>query len=183
MESADALVMTEAAIAPFLSIEALRPAGDLVSALGSFAASAFYARMIGAAAVQPVRGRQGQAIEGLRVDDGWADTLAVFLAATGLAAILVWAIELLFAHGPTSHAAFTAVLITTVWPYASDRGARAALVFFVILVVSSGLVLRGVMAGELIAGIAIGVACACIMRHWLPHRAVADANPRVPLRS
>lgn len=149
--------------------EALRPAAELVSALGSFAAAACYARAIGAAAFHPVRGSQGR-IRGLRVDDGWALTLAVFLVGTLLAASLVWALEHLGSYGLSSHAAFTAALIATLWPYASDRGAQAALVLFLLMLSASQLALEAATPEELIGGICIGIACACASRTWLTHR-------------
>jgi len=151
--------------------EALRPASELVSALGSFAASAYYARAIGAAAFRPVRGEDGRAIRMLRVDDGWALTLVVFVVATLAAASLVEGFEHFGGYGVSGHAAFTSVLITTLWPYASGRGGQAALVFFLVLVGAARL-LEGAMPAELIGGIAIGIASACAVRGCLPYRSV-----------
>lgn len=143
--------------------ESLQPASELVSVLGSFVMCAFYARAMGEAAFRRLRALPGSALGGFRIDWHWAGMLAVFVASTALAAAAVSMFEHLLAQRPSGHAAFTAVLVSTLWPYTSDRAARLALLTFLALVAGARLLL-GAAPWSLVAGVAIGLGCVFAVR-------------------
>ena len=76
---------------------ALDPALGFLSALTSLPAALYYARVLGAAAVRPVRDADGRT-SGFRGDARWTRTLFLFLGATLLVAAVLGGLNMAFAQ-------------------------------------------------------------------------------------
>lgn len=160
--------------------KALEPALELLSALGSSAASVFYVRAMGAAAFWLVRDADRGVIRGYRLDERWVSMLLLFVSALLLAAALQFALERLMPPAlwplPSEHAMFTAVLVGTLWARASDRGARLALLVFLFLVAGSRMMLGADSPAGVIAGVVVGMLCVLGVR-WLARAGQSQPGP------
>lgn len=141
-------------------MSAMEPTLGLLSALSSFPAAVYYARMIGAAALQPVRDPRSGRIKGLRSDAGWTGTLLTFLAGAALAAALSAAINGWFGDIASEHAAFSALLVATLWRHAPNRLVRVLLILLLLGVGAARLMLGAHFPAGVIAGYAIGLCSA-----------------------
>ena len=150
---------------------ALDPALGLLSALTSLPAAVYYARMLGAAAVHPVRGTHGR-IAGLRASGEWTGALLVFLGGTGLVLTFGAALNVAIGGMVSLHGALGAVLVAALWQHA-----REGLIRFLLLLLLVGAGASRVLPGAeavlpVLVGYAMGWCCAWIARHCLVRKAV-----------
>ena len=176
-------------VAQEIRSEALEPALGLVSAVGSFPSAAYYARLIGAAAVHVVRDRERRIVR-CRLSDAWAQTLLRFLFATAMAAAIVWLLKtglhfprpwelygprlgaatLLVdndASFPSGHAAFAAVLVGSLWSTLASGRVRAALLLYLVCVGLSRVLLGAHFPADVIAGYVVGFGSVWVVRRVL----------------
>ena len=141
------------------------PVFGLLSALTSLPAALYYARAIGAAAVHPVRGKDGR-MSGLRRDADWMRTLVAFVVGTALAATAAPLISMAFGYPVSKEAAFGAVLIAALWPHAHEHIVRAVLILLLLGAGAARVALEGESPASVGAGFALGLCGA-----WMLHRA------------
>ena len=168
-------------LAQRLRSPALEPALVLVSVIGSFWLAPYYGRVIGAQALHIVRCHDRHTIVGFQLKSSWEPVFFRYLLATVLAAALVWALKTSFdlprpweLYGPgiglaplavnsegsfpSGHAAFTAVLVGSLWPRFSGRAARAMLVLLLVCVGLSRVLIGAHFPADVVAGYIVGVA-------------------------
>ena len=137
---------------------ALEPALGLLSALTSLPAVLYYARVLGAAAVHPVRGGGGR-IAGLRSNAEWARTFIAFLGGTVLVAVLASALSAALGAVMSLHAALGAVVVAAVWRHARETLVRMLLLLLLIGAGASRLLPGTETPAAILAGYAIGLCC------------------------
>jgi hypothetical protein len=142
------------------------PALGLLSALGSFPAAFYYARLIGAAALRPVRDPRSGVIKGWRSDAGWSETLLRFLASAALVTALTAAVNGWFGDIASEHAAFSALLVATLWRHAPDRAIQVLLVLLLLGVGAARVMLGAHFPAGVVAGYAIGL-CGAFTVGWI----------------
>ncbi len=175
--------------------EAFGPALGFVSAIGSFASAAYYALIIGAAAVHVSRDRERRIVR-CRLSDSWSRTLFRFLLATALAAAIVWLLKTwlhfprpwevygprlgataLFvdtdASFPSGHAALTAVLVGSLWSTLTARSVRAALLLFLVCVGLARVLIGAHFPADVIGGYGVGFGSV-----WIAHRVLRSLSGR-----
>lgn len=167
----------------FALAQAVRPQGfdpalTLVSALGSFPAALFYARVIGGTALRIGRNRNGTALA-CRLDAEWTSTFVRFSLATIIAAAAVWTLKtwlhvprpweiygpligettLLVDYDgslPSGHGTFAAVLVGSVWPRAVGSASHVFLLLFLACVGLARVLLGAHFPVDVLAGYAVG---------------------------
>lgn len=146
-----------------MGLSAFDPALGLLSALTSLPAAFYYARAFGAAAVWPVRRKDGR-ISGLRHDASWTRALLVFLGATAVVSAALAAIDAAAGRAASEHAAFGTVLVAALWPQAPERIVRLLLVLLLLAAGTAAVVVGAESAASVVAGYAVGLCAAWALR-------------------
>lgn len=145
---------------------AFEPAFALLSALTSLPALLYYARAFGAAAVHPVRGKHGR-ITGLRSNGEAEVALLIFLGGTGLVLTFAGALTMAIGGMVSLHSALGAVIVVALWQQARERLIRFLLLFLLAGAGASRVLSDAEAVPAVLAGYAMGVYCAWIVRRYL----------------